>query len=255
MMESGSQSRAARAGSGRGRPAFTLIELLVVVAIIAALIAILLPTLSTARARSRELACGSNLREIGLAISFYGEAYKGVIPPFRAHGKPGSVDPSPGNQSYLQLIDEYTQSGCIEITAERAVYSGVYCCPDKRENIEEGDAAPQIMGSYAQNAYVCSFVSWWQNRPAVVYELVCVDALRQPAEIVLATESVRLVAVPALAPVLRAVVPRHRGYSDSQVLWADGHVEPVPVERLVDNKQWWDPAWHPDKTYRDGLPE
>jgi prepilin-type N-terminal cleavage/methylation domain-containing protein/prepilin-type processing-associated H-X9-DG protein len=254
MTENGFQSWASRA-RWRGRPAFTLIELLVAVAIIAALIAILLPTLSTARARSRELACGSNLREVGLAISFYGEAYRGVIPPFRAHGKPGSVDPSPENQSYLQLIDNYTQSGCIEITEERAVYSGVYRCPDKRENIVEGDAAPRILGSYAQNAYVCNFVSWWQNRPAVVYDLVRVDTLRQPAETVSVAESVRLVTVPVLAPVLRAVVPRHRGYADSQVLWADGHVAPMAVERLVANKQWWDPAWYPDKAYRDGLPE
>jgi prepilin-type N-terminal cleavage/methylation domain-containing protein/prepilin-type processing-associated H-X9-DG protein len=53
------------------RPAFTLIELLVVVGIIALLISILLPTLSRAKEQSRMVVCGSNLRQLGLALAGY----------------------------------------------------------------------------------------------------------------------------------------------------------------------------------------
>ena len=58
--------------SSRRRHGFTLIELLVVVAVIAVLVAILLPALGRARDRAKATLCSGNLRQFAVGFVLYG---------------------------------------------------------------------------------------------------------------------------------------------------------------------------------------
>ncbi|MBM4050094.1 MAG: type II secretion system protein [Planctomycetes bacterium] len=64
----------------RRRDGLTLTEILVVILIIGVLSAILVPALAVGRAKARQTACASNLRQMGLAFSLYAGDWRNVLP-------------------------------------------------------------------------------------------------------------------------------------------------------------------------------
>lgn len=134
------------------RTGFTLIELLVVVAIIIVLIFILLPALGSARAQAKEVACLSNLRQIGVGIRMYADENDGYTPVLFVEG---SVAQSTGGDT--------TKYGwfCNLLTAQLGESPKVWNCPAQPMNrwlrLTTDPAKPwtsdmkYAVGSYAYN--------------------------------------------------------------------------------------------------------
>lgn len=88
----------------RAIPGFTLIELLVVIAIIAILAAILFPVFAKAREQARKASCASNLKQIGLGVMQYTQDNDETMPP-QWQNPPG------GAYSWAYSIYPYVKSG------------------------------------------------------------------------------------------------------------------------------------------------
>jgi len=116
--------------SGQSVLAFTLIELLVVVAIIAVLVALLLPAMGRAREMAKRVMCGSNQRQIGQANMFYADAYDEWI----------AFNNDFPNPSFIHMYDIYPNR-CWDVLYEFLPHAGqardqdpmqVIWCPSER---------------------------------------------------------------------------------------------------------------------------
>jgi prepilin-type processing-associated H-X9-DG protein len=163
---------------------FTLVELLVIIAVIAILIAILLPVLNTARQQSQAIACGSNLKQLGWALTIYEQenrtfpygfddsAFGTVIPP---GGYPGDAS--------RDLQGSWWFHSLIGILGENFGEGSILWCPSR--SVKE----PYILcGNYGANRAICRDALSIMGGEFAGAPLD-LDLIRRPAETLLLTDS------------------------------------------------------------------
>ena len=91
----------------RTASAFTLIELLMVIAIIACLVALLMPTLTAVRQKADGMACMSNLRQIGIAGQLYVAEHSQTTPVIEPWPSQPVYAPGDGAQTILAALQPY----------------------------------------------------------------------------------------------------------------------------------------------------
>ncbi len=129
----------------RARRGFTLIELLVVLAIIAVLLALLLPAVQRVRETANRIHCASNLRQIVLAMQQYHDA-NGCYPPgfSTAQGNDLELASIAGGGGLARVLDYIEQDNLQRLRSPAATWYdpanfpyvstpvAIYFCPSNR---------------------------------------------------------------------------------------------------------------------------
>lgn len=136
-------------------------ELLVVIGIIAALIGILLPTISRANEQSRRVKCLSNLRQLGTAFIMYTQFNNGKMPSGAIVSNTGEGN-KPWDWIFWQRNRDFKQSAIAPYLAHPLTPS-IFRCPSDDTTTRTGNWYSGSDGpyqySYSVNGLICLYGS------------------------------------------------------------------------------------------------
>ena len=195
---------------------FTLIELLVVIAIIAILAAILFPVFAQARAKARQTACMSNLKNLGTAVLMYTQDYDERFP-LAAYATSAS-----DFFTWHELTDPYAKN------------KDIWHCPSSP--LKKADAGGKTTTHFGYNVrYLTDFALDFSN--ANTHSAVSLAAVERSAETVLLSDAKASIAKSwcgddgkfLLPPSAKDAHcwgrPNYLHNEGSNVLWTDGHAK------------------------------
>lgn len=243
--------------------AFTLIELLVVVAIIAVLVALLLPALARTRESAALTSCAANQHQIGIALSMYTQAFNDTLPN------------SDDNGQWYNWSFKLVQAGFIQ--AEGPAYKGwpiyngqsnhdtfkgiisarpgemktVFNCPRLSLVDLAGTGNDDYVNAYGSPQGVLGDFLWpdWKSHPwfarlAVFPRLDYTIAVYDGTDMAEGSNNIAKWGAKPVGPIwgtamwnqpYRFVSTRHFGKSNC--LFLDGHINLVSVDEINNNRE------------------
>ena len=210
---------------GRG---FTLVELLMVIAIIAILAALLLPVLSSAKARAKRTACLNNLKQINLGVHMYA-------------GENDDTLPNTGTATYI-LYKEVVK-GCVGLHGPSSPLDKVFACPADTFYYNDSTCAYAAHGQHEQRTYDFSSYDFnganllTTNYPNFAYNGVLpgiggqkLSAVKNPTKTVLVAEASALLPYSwhQPKPPVTSGLPMFKD-ARNMVSFVDGHVSFISI--------------------------
>jgi len=164
------------------RTGFTLTELLVVIAVTAMLIGILLPVLRSTRQQAKVAACGSNLKQLSLALTVY-EQESGTFPyGFDDHLMVAPPGGYPGDAS-LDLQGWWWFHSLSGIRGQNYGKGTILWCPSRSVR------NPYVLcGNYGVNRAICKDTAGFADSEFIGRPLG-LNQIRHPARTLLITDS------------------------------------------------------------------
>lgn len=217
------------------RCGFTIIELLVVIAVISLLMGILVPVLSQVRQQAHRAACKANLRQVGVAIHLYADAFDDTIP-FGPGGRPvtgSNFYTVTGNVTSLLSLEDGAPVGLgLMLDSYLSDQSKVLFCPGADQPSEAEEQLARVGTAQAQ----CDFyyrhasVSLLTGTPKKFYnKLSDLGWNSKGRPIAALVADVQFLAHQSLAAFQVKTRTSHKKAS-SNILFADGHVNTVMNE-------------------------
>ena len=229
--------------TARGPSALTLIELLVVIAIIGILAALLLATISLAKAGAQRIQCANHLRQLGIAIQNFvaaNNAYPSVIAGTNSDNPGSWMGQLEGGGFAMAKLDN------------RVLDKGVWRCPAAifpadyyPSSFTAEDRSNYPPSSYGYNLFGVSATNWRTNalyrtnalglfghslahsiKPISESEVVCPGDMMAMGDVIAHGNFMR---EPDLAE-SKAASMRHQGKFN--VVFCDGHVESPTLQFL-----------------------
>lgn len=206
-------------GSTRGR-AFTLIELLIVIAVIAILLAMLLPTLNMAKELTRQMVCVANMHGMGTAFMHYmGEWQRYPINSNYHVTNPNNwVDCGAGYEDWGCKESSIKNGSLWPYTKSLELYK---CAQDKYNTYR----------SFSMNMYVGNAYSAHMGAYPLIYQQGAVrpsDISRHPSQVMVFVEE-RGPDDPTICYATNNPTLRHMNRKNFCASFADGSGRPVKV--------------------------